>query len=135
YGWFEFKDLRKSRTPVDLPGLDAQRVVTDDVMWKLYQYRRKWVDATIKTLHGQFDKLFFVSSGSEDIESDFDITVASLRSGDEVKAMRAFNAACKAKFGRPPGRVFDTNLYARDYKAIKEDNLSAPEDKPGPDVV
>src|SRR5262249_35611369 len=26
--------------------------------------------------------------------------------------------------GRPPGRVFDTNLYARDYNAITKDNLS-----------
>src|SRR5262249_50774545 len=69
--------------------------------------------------------LLFKSGGSEDIESDLDITVASPHSGVDVVAMKAFNDRVKADFGRPPGRVFDTNLYARDYNAI-EDNLSAP---------
>jgi hypothetical protein len=137
YGWFEFKDLRKSGKEVDLPGLASQKRITDEVMWKLYQYRRREVDKLIAGLQGLFrdSGLLFKSSGSEDIESDLDITVASKKPGDDVKAMRQFNAAVKAKFGRPPGRVFDTNLYARDYRRIDEDNMTrnregaAPEDR------
>ncbi len=125
YTWFEFKDLRKSGHEVDLPGLVEQKTVTDDVMWKLYQFRRHVVDGLIAQLHAAFPKsgLMFKSSGSEDIESDLDITVASNPPGDDVKAMSRFNGDIKRKFGRPPGRVFDTNLYARDYRAI-EDNMT-----------
>ncbi|MBV8502678.1 MAG: hypothetical protein JO006_13280 [Paucibacter sp.] len=127
YGWFTFKAMRKSKDPADLPGLTAQKVITDAVMWKLYQYRRYYVDGLIAKLHAAHKDagLLFKSGGSEDIESDLDITVASPRSGVDVVAMKAFNDQVKADFGRPPGRVFDTNLYARDYNAIK-DNLSAP---------
>jgi hypothetical protein len=124
YTWFEFKDLRKSGQPVVIDGLAAQTVITDDVMWKLYQYRRSVIDQLIVTLQAEFkNQLMFKSSGSEDIESDLDITVASVTPGDDVKAMTRFNAEIKRRFGRPPGRVFDTNLYARDYRAI-EDNMS-----------
>ena len=127
YGWFTFKTLRKSKEPVDLPGITApQNTISDDVMWKLYQYRRHYVDSLIAKLHATHKDagLLFKSGGSEDIESDLDITVASPGSGVDVVAMKAFNDQVKADFGRPPGRVFDTNLYARDYNAIK-DNLSA----------
>ncbi|HEY8877369.1 MAG TPA: hypothetical protein VIN03_07390 [Roseateles sp.] len=125
YTWFEFKDLRKSGKPVAVNGLKTQKIVTDDVMWKLYQFRRHVVDGLIAQLHGGFPDsgLMFKSSGSEDIESDLDITVASDPPGDDVKAMKQFNAEIKRRFGRPPGRVFDTNLYARDYRAI-EDNMT-----------
>jgi len=125
YTWFEFKDLRKSGKPVAVPGLKTQNTITDDVMWKLYQFRRHVVDGLIAKLHGEFPDsgLMFKSSGSEDIESDLDITVASTPPGDDVKAMSRFNAEIKRRFGRPPGRVFDTNLYARDYRAI-EDNMT-----------
>lgn len=125
YTWFDFKALRKSREPVTVPGLAEPSVVTDDVMWKLYQYRRQVIDQLIAQLHAEFpdSQLMFKSSGSEDIESDLDITVASVAPGDDVRAMTRFNAEIKRQFGRPPGRVFDTNLYARDYRAI-EDNMS-----------
>jgi len=128
YGWFTFKAMRKSQEPVDLPGITApQNTINDEVMWKLYQYRRHYVDSLIAKLHAAHKDagLLFKSGGSEDIESDLDITVASPGSGVDVVAMKAFNDQVKADFGRPPGRVFDTNLYARDYNAIK-DNLSAP---------
>jgi hypothetical protein len=133
YGWFEFKALRKSAQPVKVPGLATQTTITDDVMWKLYQYRRRYVDQLIATLQKKYANsgLLFKSSGSEDIESDLDITVASPGGVDDVKAMRDFNGAIKAKFGRAPGRVFDTNLYARDYRAIK-DNLTNPADRSKP---
>lgn len=124
YTWFDFKDLRKSGKPVTVSGLDSQTVVTDDVMWKLYQFRRHVIDGLITMLQGEFGNgLIFKSSGSEDIESDLDITVASATPGDDVRAMTRFNAEIKRRFGRPPGRVFDTNLYARDYRAI-EDNMT-----------
>lgn len=125
YSWFDFKDLRKSGEEVDVPGTKKQKKITDDVMWKLYQFRRHYVDALIAKLHDRYKEsgLLFKSGGSEDIESDLDITVASPGNGDDVKAMKDFNEAVKADFHRPPGRVFDTNLYARDYRAIT-DNLS-----------
>ncbi|MFN0182508.1 MAG: hypothetical protein ACKVQR_01700, partial [Aquabacterium sp.] len=133
YGWFDFKALRKSGEAVDVAGLVNQTTITDDVMWKLYQYRRRFVDQLITTLQKKYASagLLFKSSGSEDIESDLDITVASPGGTDDVKAMSDFNNTIKAKFGRAPGRVFDTNLYARDYRAIK-DNLTNPADRSQP---
>ena len=129
YGWFTFKAMRKSGKPVDLPGVTTQNRITDAVMWKLYQFRRHYVDLLIAALHVKHKAagLLFKSGGSEDIESDLDITVASPNSGVDVVAMKEFNDQVKKDFGRPPGRVFDTNLYARDYRAI-EDNLSAKAD-------
>ena len=37
-----------------------------------------------------------------------------------MRAASQFNAIVKAKFGKPPGRVFDVNIYPRDYNAINE---------------
>ncbi|HEY4083052.1 MAG TPA: hypothetical protein VGM81_20395 [Burkholderiaceae bacterium] len=120
YGWFKFKAMRKSGKDVVLPGVTTQNKITDAVMWKLYQFRRHYVDLLISALHVKHKAagLLFRSGGSEDIESDLDITVASPNSGVDVVAMKEFNDKVKKDFGRPPGRVFDTNLYARDYKAI-----------------
>lgn len=137
YTWFEFKAHRKSQKDLtELPTLKRQTKVTDDVMWKLYQYRRHVIDGLIRQLHGEFPDagLLFKSGGSEDIESDLDITVASSPPGADVQAMRRFNAEIKRMFGRPPGRVFDTNLYARDYSAI-EDNLTQERDGEAPKDV
>jgi hypothetical protein len=121
YGWFEFKKLRKAKLNIQLDGVDAP--FTDAMMWRLYQYRRHYVDGLIEVLHSKYAGLIFKSSGSEDIESDFDITVGSPHSGDDVLAMREFNNRVKTDLGKPPGRVFDVNLYARDWNAIK-DNLT-----------
>jgi hypothetical protein len=123
YTWFDFKRLRKSKERVSIPRLAGEAIIEDDVMWKLYQFRRRYVDARIAELNAEIPGLLFKSAGSEDIESDLDITVASPGSGDDVKAMRRFNLRVNTDFGRPPGRVFDTNLYARDYNAIK-DNMT-----------
>jgi len=129
YTWFDFKRFRKTQEDVRIKGLPAAVHITDDVMWKLYQYRRKVVDGLIAQLHAEHPKaLIFKSSGSEDIESDLDITVSSPGSARDTVAMKAFNDRVNARYGRPPGRVFDTNLYARDYNAI-EDNMSAPADR------
>jgi hypothetical protein len=128
HSWFDFKAFRKqgNKAKFKVAGLDAANcVVSDDVMWRLYQFRRHVVDDLVSQLHARYPgKLLFSSNGSEDIESDLDITVASPQSGVDVEAMSFFNTSIKGRFGRPPGRVFDTNLYARDYNAIKSDNLS-----------
>lgn len=128
YTWFQFKDFRKQapNARIKVGALtQEQSQITDDVMWRLYQYRRHVVDELVATLNRTYPgQLLFSSNGSEDIESDLDITVASPNSGVDVEAMSWFNTQIKSRFGRPPGRVFDTNLYARDYNAIKSDNLS-----------
>jgi hypothetical protein len=130
YGWFQFKRLRKEKASIEV-GNGPPRPFTDDMMWRLYQYRKHFVDLLIAQLHeGEFGgNLIFKSSGSEDIESDLDITVASPHSGNDVKAMRWFNEQIKRTFGKPGGRVFDTNLYARDWNAIEDTMTPAPRTK------
>ncbi len=122
YTWFDFKKLRKSKETIAIKGLRTQTVVTDDVMWKLYQFRRHFVDGLIAELHRKYPKegLLFKSAGSEDIESDLDITVASPGSVKDVDAMRDFNNAVKANSAARRAVCSTTNLYARDYNAIKD---------------
>lgn len=117
YDWFALKKCRKNRKIV----LDkAEMTFTDDDMWKLVQYRGKVVNEVIDSLRTKYSTLIAKASGSEDVESDIDITFATPGSGDDVKAAQEFNAEIKRRFKKPPGRVFDVNIYPRDYGAIKE---------------
>lgn len=117
YDWFALKKCRKQGR-ITLSGIESG--FKDDDMWKLVQYRGKVVNELIDGLRTKYPTLIAKASGSEDIESDIDITFATPGSGDDVKAAQEFNAAIKTRFKKPPGRVFDVNIYPRDYGAIKE---------------
>lgn len=106
--WFALKDM-----------LHAGKL-SSERMWDCWRYRQQYVTRLIDTLRKAFPTLIAKTSGSTDLESDIDITFASSEPGDDVKAAAAFNKAVKAKFGKPPGRVFDVNIYPRDYNAIEE---------------
>ncbi len=108
FDWFALKDM-----------LHAGKLETDH-MWDCWRYRRQYVTRLIDELRKKFPTLIAKTSGSNDLESDIDITFASSDPGDDVKAAAEFNKAVKAKFGKPPGRVFDVNIYPRDYNAIEE---------------
>ena len=95
--------------------------VTVDVMWDLWRYRQKYVTEFIDELRIEYPGLIAKASGSTDMESDIDITFASAyQDGMEINAARDFNQEIIRKFGKSPGRVFDVNIYPRDYNAIKE---------------
>jgi hypothetical protein len=106
--WFGLKDMLHTNK------LSPER------MWDCWRYRQQYVTRLIDELRGQFPTLIAKTSGSTDLESDIDITFASTEPGDDVKAAAAFNKAVKTKFSKPPGRVFDVNIYPRDYNAIEE---------------
>ena len=108
YDWFALKDMLHAQT------------IRPDEMWDCWRYRQKYVTETIDALRKQFPTLIAKNSGSTDLESDIDITFASSAPGDDVKAAAKFNKIVKDKFGKPPGRVFDVNIYPRDYNAIQE---------------
>ncbi len=118
YDWFALKKCRK------LGKIELEKgkplTFTDDDMWKLVQYRGKAVNEEIDKLRKTYRTLIAKASGSEDIESDIDITFATPSSGDDVKAAQVFNTVIIRRFGKPAGRVFDVNIYPRDYGAIKE---------------
>ncbi len=120
YDWFALKTCRKQRT-IKLSGQD--RPFSDDDMWKLVQYRGKVVNEEIDKLRQKYPTLIASASGSEDIESDIDIAFATPGSGNDVKAAKEFNAAIKSRFKKPPGRVFDVNIYPRDYRALRGDSF------------
>lgn len=126
YDWFALKKCRKDRQ-IKLAGKD--RPFSDDDMWKLVQYRGKVVNDVIDKLRQKYPTLIASASGSEDIESDIDIAFATPNSGDDVKAAKEFNVAIKKRFKKPPGRVFDVNIYPRDYRALRGDSF-----KPGYNV-
>jgi len=106
--WFKLKDKLH------------QGSVTTDQMWDCWRYREKFVTGLIDLLRRDYPTLIAKTSGSTDLESDIDITFASSAPGDDVRAASQFNAIVKARFGKPPGRVFDVNIYPRDYNAISE---------------
>lgn len=94
--------------------------ITKDQMWDLWRYRQKYVTDLIDSLRKKYPSLIAKAAGSADLESDIDITFASATPGDEVKAAQDFNAKVISKFSKPAGRVFDVNIYPRDYRAIGE---------------
>jgi hypothetical protein len=108
HDWFELKDLLH------------QGKVTKDQMWDLWRFRQKYVTELVDSLRGKYPSLIAQASGSADLESDIDITFAATHSGEDVAAAKEFNATVKNKFGKPPGRVFDVNIYPRNYTAASE---------------
>jgi hypothetical protein len=106
--WFGLKDKLHGGT------------VSTDQMWDCWRYRQQFVTRLIDLLRQDYPTLIAKTSGSTDLESDIDITFASSAPGDDVRAAKQFNAIVKAQFGKPPGRVFDVNIYPRDYNAINE---------------
>jgi hypothetical protein len=95
-------------------------------MWQFFDFRQYYVDAEIAKLRQKYKGLIAKSVGSTDPTSDYDITISTPGSGDDVKAITDFNNAIKTKFGVQPGTLFDTNLYAKDYLKVEEniDNAS-----------
>lgn len=115
-GWVEdtFQQLKswdkiKTQFGSDLP-----------TMWQFFDFRQYYVDAEIAKLREKYKGLIAKSVGSQDPTSDYDITISTPGSGDDVKAITEFNDAIKAKFGVQPGTLFDTNLYAKDYLKVEE---------------
>jgi hypothetical protein len=115
-GWIEdtFQKLKswdkvKSQFGSDLP-----------TMWQFFDFRQYYVDAEIAKLREKYAGLIAKSVGSQDPTSDYDITISTPGSGDDVKAIAEFNSAIKTKFGVQPGTLFDTNLYAKDYLKVEE---------------
>jgi hypothetical protein len=96
------------------------------VMWELFQFRKKWVNGTLARLNAESGgELVAKSVGSNNLSSDYDITLSTKSgTGAEIPAIKKFNAACKSEFGVPPGFLFDTNLYAKDFLKV-DDNLLA----------
>ncbi len=103
-----------------LKGMLHEGQLSQERMWDCWRYRQQFVTKLIDALRKKYPTLVAKTSGSTDLESDIDITFASAEPGDDVKAASQFNALVKAKFGKPPGRVFDVNIYPRDYNAIGE---------------
>jgi hypothetical protein len=114
FGWFAMKAAIKTGAFEDGTRFDKEQ------MWKCWRFRQKLVAAEIDKLRRKYPTLIAKASGSEDLESDIDITFATPSSGDDVRAAKDFNAAMQKEFKKPPGRVFDVNIYARDYGAISE---------------
>ncbi len=96
-------------------------------MWQLCLFRKRYVDAVLDNLRrGSDNKLLAKSVGSQNLSSDYDITLSSIDgSGVELQAVKDFNAEIKLAFGRQPGTVFDTNLYVKDFLPV-EDTILAP---------
>jgi hypothetical protein len=93
-------------------------------MWQMVLLRKAVVDQEVlkqkKAIAGH---LVVKSVGSQNLTSDYDLTLSTDNdSGLEIGAIRAFNASLKEQFGKPPGVVFDTNLYAKDFLRV-DDNI------------
>ncbi|MCT7948237.1 hypothetical protein NG798_00325 [Ancylothrix sp. C2] len=92
----------------------------ESTMWELWSYRKRYVDQLINQLRKKYPGLISKSVGSKDRESDYDITISSPGTDNDVKAVAEFNNIVKSEFGKQPGTVFDTNLYAKDYLKVEE---------------
>lgn len=120
--WFDLK--RRLNLP-EKPGvLPANREnITPGEMKQLWDWRSAEVNKLIDSLRAKYPTLIAKACGSNDLESDIDITFATPGDdhfGDDIKAAKEFNERVIARFGKPAGRTFDVNIYCRDYRAIKE---------------
>ncbi len=102
-------------------GDEAYPVSMRQAFW---DFRKAYVDGLIEKARKKWPTLLAKSVGSRDITSDYDLTISTPGSDGDIKAMRWFNAKVAADFGKQPGTVFDTNLYAKDYLGVEE-NLNA----------
>ncbi|MEY2883220.1 MAG: hypothetical protein RL490_944 [Pseudomonadota bacterium] len=107
FSWHEVKARNRDDAP-RMRGLIAARMAV--------------VDGKIMQLNAKYgDDLIAKSVGSDNLTSDYDLTLAS-KSGDgrEIAAIREFNKDIQAAYKYPPGYVFDTNLYAKDFVDVKD---------------
>ena len=101
-------------------------------MERFTEYRKNVVDTLLSALRSDSDYksggkevLLAKSVGSQNLTSDYDLTLASSDgSGIEIKAIKAFNDEIKSRYSKQPGTVFDTNLYAKDFLKVKDTILS-----------
>ena len=91
FGWFAMKAAIKTGAFEDGTRFDKEQ------MWKCWRYRQKIVTEEIDKLRRKYPTLIVKASGSEDLESDIDITFAT-PTGDDVRASKDFNAAMQAEF-------------------------------------
>ena len=92
----------------------------ESIMWKFFWYRKEYVDSAIENLRKKYPGLIAKSVGSQNISSDYDISLSSPGTDGDVKAIAEFNQQIKAQFGVQPGTLFDTNLYAKDFLKVEE---------------
>ena len=77
------------------------------VMWEMIQFRKETVDGLLKALNQKNgDKLVAKSVGGTNLTSDYDITLSTKDgTGEEIDAIKEFNATIKAQLTVPPGRL------------------------------
>jgi hypothetical protein len=109
-------------------------LISSFYMLLLLAYRKRYVDQAVdsfcKKCQGRVappcaDHPFPKSLGSTDLTSDYDITVGYTRvetSGAELDQIQNFNDHIRLKFGKQPGTIFDTNLYAKDFLPLNADD-------------
>jgi hypothetical protein len=114
YDWVKVKEEYKRLQAAADPNADKY-------MQTMWWFRRKIVDATMAALQKQYG-FKWVSVGSSNLESDYDITVMSHGTVDgkpgskafyDFQIVQEFNKRIASEFGNhQPGTIFDTNLYA-----------------------
>ena len=109
-------------------------IKTPIIMERFISYRKKTVDDLLRTLRdthksGGKEVLLAKSVGSQNLTSDYDLTLASSDgSGIEIEAIKEFNSTIKGWYKKQPGTVFDTNLYAKDFLRVKDTILTDEEE-------
>ncbi|WP_254565429.1 DUF4157 domain-containing protein [Oscillatoria sp. HE19RPO] len=106
-------------------------------MQQFFDFRKQYVDGLISVLRHTYPGLIAKSVGSQDLTSDYDITISTPDSGNDVEAIKWFNAEVRNEFGVEPGTLFDTNLYAKDYLKVEEniDDSAKTEQNPDTDLA
>jgi hypothetical protein len=98
-----------------------QYLAQKERMQELKAYRKEYVDQLLAELKSKMARdLLAKSVGSDNPSSDYDVTLGSPSNpGVEIDVVRAFNSRVQEDFGAPPGVVFDTNLYVKDFLELK----------------
>ncbi|MEM7579520.1 MAG: hypothetical protein ACFB02_09675 [Mastigocoleus sp.] len=105
-----------------------------EIMQQFVDFRKSYVDGKINELRKKYPTLIAKSVGSRDLSSDYDLTVSTPGTGEDVEAVDEFNKMVKSEFGVQSGTLFDTNLYAKDFLKVKE-NLIEEQSQPDTDLA
>lgn len=116
-GWTSFEHARHLLQDADNDWVTAKDMYggsggSPDRMRRLFHSRKVLIDSMLLRLRARYPHLRIRSVGSNNLTSDYDITVSG---AGAAAAVALFHAEFRAEWGKESATVFDVNLYVKDF--------------------
>jgi exonuclease VII small subunit len=119
--WFLIKDYFHDEKAITLPGGAAKPAVRNlkTVMVAFVMFRNFYVNGMLQALRARLN-ITHKMVGSLELNSDYDVTIGGR---DDVPAVHEFHRAFLAAWGVESAKLFDTNVYFRDWMVVIDQTL------------